>query len=111
MAAARNQIFNVGADVPFTVNELAKFIAQSMGLELKIKYLDARNEVKFAFSDHSKTDGVFGVKKKTSLEEGINKMGGWVVKHGARESSIFKDIEIMKNLPRSWAEAARRAKT
>ncbi len=107
--AARNQIFNVGADVPFTVNELAKFIAQSMRLELKVKYLDARNEVKFAFSDHSKTDSVFGVNHKTSLEEGINKMGGWVVKYGARESSIFKDIEIMKNLPRSWAEAAKRA--
>ncbi len=106
---ARNEIFNVGADVPFTVNELATFIAKSMGLERKIKYLDARNEVKFAYSDHSKTDRVFGITRKTSLEEGINKMGAWVKSHGARESSIFKDIEIMKNLPRSWAEAAKRA--
>ena len=36
-------------------------------------------------------------------------MAEWVNEHGARESSIFKDIEIMRNLPRSWAEAAQRA--
>jgi UDP-glucose 4-epimerase len=108
--ASRNEIFNVGADVPFTVNDLATAIAKAMGKPRNVKYLDARNEVKIAFSDHGKCDRVFGDRKKTTLDEGITKMANWVAQHGARESSIFKDIEIERNLPRSWAEAAKKAR-
>ena len=35
--AARNEVFNVGADVPFTVNHLARVVADAMGRECKIK--------------------------------------------------------------------------
>jgi UDP-glucose 4-epimerase len=105
--AARNQIFNVGAEVPFTVNELAKVVSAALGTECRIKHLEARNEVKFAFSDHSKAEKVFGKRRKTTLEEGIGTMAQWVKLHGARESNVFKDIEIMKNMPPSWAKAAR----
>jgi UDP-glucose 4-epimerase len=107
--ASRNQIYNVGADVPFTVNELARVIAKAMGLACNVKHLDPRNEVKIAFSDHSKCDSAFGNRRKTTLEEGITAMAQWVKEHGARESSVFKDIEIMRNLPKSWADAAKRA--
>jgi UDP-glucose 4-epimerase len=108
--ASKNEIFNVGADVPFTVNELATAIARAMGKPRNVKYLDPRNEVKLAFSDHGKCDRVFGERRKTTLDEGITNMARWVGRHGARESSIFKDIEIERNLPRSWAEAAKRAR-
>jgi UDP-glucose 4-epimerase len=100
---ARNEVFNVGADVPFTVNHLARAVAKAMGRECRIKHLDARNEVKVAFSDHSKADRVFGQRKKTSLEDGIRAMAEWVSKHGARASSVFEAIEIERNLPPSWA--------
>lgn len=103
--AARNEVFNVGAEVPFTVNELATVIAKEMGSERKVKHLDARKEAKLAFSDHGKAERVFGKRNKTSLEEGIERMAEWVTLHGARESSIFKDIEVLKNLPTSWAAA------
>jgi UDP-glucose 4-epimerase len=105
---ARNEVFNVGADVPFTVNHLARVVAEAMGRECKIKYLDARNEVKVAFSDHSKADRVFGGRRKTSLEEGIKAMAQWVTKHGARTSGVFEGIEIEKNLPASRAAARKR---
>ena len=100
---ARNQIFNVGTDVPYTVNDLAKFVAEAMGEECRIKYLDPRNEVKIAFSDHSKAERVFGTGKMTALPDGIRAMAEWVKRHGARESSVFENIEITKNMPRSWA--------
>jgi len=100
---ARNQIFNVGADVPYTVNDLAKLTAQSMGYECKIVHLPARNEVKIAFSDHSKAEQVFHAREKTTLQEGLRRMTSWVKEHGARESSVFGEIEIEKNLPLSWA--------
>jgi UDP-glucose 4-epimerase len=103
--AACNQIFNVGADVPFSVNHLAKVIAGALGKACKVKHLEPRNEVKIAFSDHGKAERIFGQRKKTSLEEGISAMAEWVKAHGARESNVFEGIEIMKNLPPSWAEA------
>ena len=40
-----------------------------------------------------------------SLEEGIRRMAKWVQQHGARESSVFDNIEIPKNLPPSLAAA------
>ena len=105
---AQNQVFNVGADVPFSVNHLARVIASAMGMECKAKHLAPRNEVKLAFSDHSKAERVFGKREKTSLEHGIRAMAEWVRTHGARESSVFQGIEILKNLPPSWAAATSR---
>jgi UDP-glucose 4-epimerase len=106
LPTARNQLFNVGADVPYTVNELAEIIAQAMGYPCKVNYLDARNEVKIAFSDHSKAERVFGTREKTSLRKGVAKMAAWVREHGARESNVFESVEILKNMPPSWAKVA-----
>jgi len=108
IAAARNEVFNVGADIPFTVNHLARVVAEAMGRECKVKHLDARNEVKVAFSDHSKADRVFGGHDKVTLEDGIHAMADWVKRHGARASGVFEGIEIERKLPASWAAAARR---
>jgi UDP-glucose 4-epimerase len=101
--AALNQVFNVGADVPHTVNELAVIVSEAMGRPCNIRNLDARNEVKIAFSDHSKSERVFGKQVKTTLSQGVHAMAQWVSLHGARESSIFEEIEIAKNMPPSWA--------
>jgi UDP-glucose 4-epimerase len=107
VSSARNQIFNVGADVPHTVNDLAQIVAEVMGQDCRVAHLDPRNEVKIAFSDHSLAESVFGARQKVSLEDGIRNMAVWVKDHGSRESSIFEDIEIPKNLPPSWASVAR----
>jgi UDP-glucose 4-epimerase len=102
--AAKNQIFNIGADTPYTVNELAEIVARAMRYPCKINHLDARNEVKTAFSDHSKAERVFGGSDKISLQAGTEKMALWVREHGSRESNIFDGVEIMKNMPPSWAK-------
>jgi len=104
--AARNEIFNVGADVPYTVNELAEVVAQAMGKSCDINYLDARNEVKIAFSDHSKAEQMFGKRSKITLLEGVRSMAEWVREHGARESNIFDGIEVSTKMPASWAKVA-----
>lgn len=104
---AFNQTFNVGADLPYTVNELAEMVAAAMNKPCQVQRLEPRNEVKIAFSDHSKAERVFGVRSKTSLSDGLRAMSGWVVEHGARESSVFEDIEVTRNLPASWASFVR----
>jgi UDP-glucose 4-epimerase len=105
--AARNQLFNVGADVPHTVNYLAEIVSAAMGKPGDVVHLDPRNEVKIAFSDHSLAESIFGRRQKVSLQVGIEKMAEWVRQHGSRESSIFEEIEIPQNLPPSWARVAR----
>jgi UDP-glucose 4-epimerase len=101
--AAKNQVFNVGADTPYTINELAHEVADAMGVPSNVVHLDARNEVKIAFSDHSKAERVFGKHEKKTLRDGIRSMTDWVKNHGARESSIFEGIEVPRNMPPSWA--------
>lgn len=103
---ALNQVFNVGADQPYTVNELASVVAEQMGVAAKIIHLDPRNEVKIAFSDHSKAERAFGERSKTPLHEGVRQMTRWVKIHGSRESSIFENIELLKKMPASWARVA-----
>jgi UDP-glucose 4-epimerase len=100
---AMGQIFNVGADVPYSVNDLARVVAEAMGKECRIQHLAPRNEVKIAFSDHSKAERIMGKREKTPLQEGIQAMARWVTVHGARRSSVFENIEVRKNLPPSWA--------
>jgi UDP-glucose 4-epimerase len=99
---AYNQIFNVGADRPYSVNELAECVAQAMGLEPNINHLPARNEVMHAYSSHEKVRHVFGERKLYDLGEGLSRMALWVKEHGSRESKKFKNIEVTKNFPVAW---------
>jgi UDP-glucose 4-epimerase len=102
--AARNQIFNVGADIPYTVNHLAEVVMEAMGARLPLKHLPARNEVVHAYSDHSKARRVFGDQPPVSLEDGIARMAAWAKAAGPRQSRYFGEIEIARNLPPSWVQ-------
>jgi UDP-glucose 4-epimerase len=102
--AAYNQIFNIGADKDYSVNELAEATVASMGLTEPIRYLEARNEVVHAHSDHTKAKKVFGDKGFTSLEDGLAVMAKWAKIAGVRKSKRFENIEITEKLPPVWAE-------
>lgn len=101
---ARNQIFNIGADKEYSVNELAETVMNVLGMKGMIRYLDSRNEVVNAYSDHSKAIDVFGNHRNTSLEQGLQYMYNWAKKAGVRKSSKFKNIEIIEKLPPVWIE-------
>ncbi len=102
--AARNQIFNVGADTPYTINHLAAVVMDAMDIHVQLNHLPARNEVVHAYSDHSKVQQVFGVQPPVTLEEGIARMAAWAKTVGPRQSRYFGEIEIAKNLPPSWVK-------
>jgi UDP-glucose 4-epimerase len=104
---ARGEVFNVGADTPYSINTLADVVRRAMGVpDHPVRHLPSRNEVVDAFSDHSKVRGVFGDSGSTSLEDGVERMVSWARTAGAREPSRFSAIEIRKNLPSIWAEGA-----
>ena len=100
--AAYGQVFNVGGDQPYSVNELARTVAQVMGVEPNLKYLQARNEVAHAASDHEKVRQFFDVPAPVSLREGLTKMINWVNKVGLRQTKNFEGIEIPQGLPEGW---------
>lgn len=102
--AAYNEVFNIGGDIDYTVNELAETVMDVMGMRQDISYQPARKEVLHAYSDHSKAIKVFGLKADNfvSLKDGVQKMATWVDKVGSRESSYFGDIEVEENLPPIW---------
>ena len=99
---AYNQVFNIGADKPYTVNELAEVVSEEFGVQPDIKYLSARNEVLHAYSDHTKAHHVFGDPTGIDLKEGIRRMAAWARVVGARQSQEFDNIEITEKLPDGW---------
>jgi UDP-glucose 4-epimerase len=100
--SAYGQVFNIGADQPYTVNELALAIARAMGVRPEITYLPARNEVKHAYSSHDKVRRFFGERDRHTLDDGLSRMAEWVRRHGARPSKSFDNIEVTRNLPSAW---------
>lgn len=101
---AQNEVFNVGADRPYTVNQLVRAAGSAMGVpNPEVVHLDARQEVHIAYSDHAKSRSVFGDASQTSLDEGLARMADWVHQTGSRMGQVFDGIEIASNLPNSWA--------
>ena len=101
-----NEVYNIGADKPWTVNELATAVCNAMGKPTaEIRHLDARNEVVTAYSSHEKVKRVFGdLVRNVPLNEGIGKMARWALSlKDIPEPKRFSHIEVLKNLPPSWA--------
>ncbi len=100
--AAYGEVFNVGADEPYSVSELAREVMRAFGKEIPIEHLPARNEVVDAYSSHKKFRSTFGVASTTPLREGLAKMASWAKQVSPRASKPFGDIEVSKNLPPAW---------
>ena len=103
MKEAYNQIFNIGADTPYTVKELATLVCEAFAVPEMLEFLEARNEVVHAYSDHHKVQQYFGhLIKNISLKEGIEKMVADAKAKGPRQGAKFKNIEVEKNMPPAW---------
>jgi UDP-glucose 4-epimerase len=107
--AAQNEVFNIGADKPYTVNELATVVCREFGVDPDIRHLAARNEVLHAYSDHAKAHKIFGEPTGITLQEGIARMAAWARKTGARQGQEFGNIEITEKLPDGWNLAKKEA--
>jgi UDP-glucose 4-epimerase len=109
--AAYNQVFNIGADKPYTVNELVKVVGECFSVQPDVTHLQARNEVMHAYSDHTKAHSIFGKGSGVSLLDGIKVMAAWAEKVGARKSKEFENIEIYEKLPQGWEKKATQPET
>jgi UDP-glucose 4-epimerase len=101
---SRCEVFNVGADEPTTVGELARLIAAAFGVEPDVTHLEARNEVAEAYASHEKAHRTFGDRETVPLAEGIRRMAAWAKERGPQPTPPFGEIEVLRNLPPSWRE-------
>lgn len=103
-----NQVFNIGADQPWTVLDLAQRVCLSMGqAKPNVFHAEARNEVQIAYSSHDKVKQFFGdLIKNVPLDVGIEKMACWVKQNEIRPGQRFKNIEVSKNMPPAWQRLA-----
>lgn len=103
---AYNKIFNIGGDNSYSVRQLAEEVIKAMKTSQPIRFLEARNEVLHAYSDHANMKKVFAVKEAnfTMLSDGLQKMATWAKKAGVKKSKKFENIEILDKLPKIWLE-------
>ncbi len=99
---ARNEVFNIGADRPYTINELVAVVGRTLGVEPRISYQPARNEVQHAWASHDKAARILGEGPGIDLEEGVRRMAEWARIAGARKTPKMARIEIERGLPPIW---------
>ena len=102
---AWNGVFNVGADEPWSLNDLAAEVAAAMGVAPNVRHLPARVEVQHAHSSHARARQVFGERPSTPLADGLRTMAEWVRRQGPQTGTPFEAIEVTKGLPPSWQRA------
>ncbi len=104
VGASRNETYNVGADRPATILDLAGAVARAFGAEPRVEHLPARREVVHAFADHAKVRAAFQPPEPLELAEGIARMAAWVREQGPRDPVGFPgEIEIDRDLPPAWS--------
>lgn len=99
------RVFNIGADRPYEVLDLAHVVAHSLGVEPEIRHLPARNEVLHAYASHDMVRAVFGDRQPVPLEIGIGRMAKWAKSTGPRRTKEFSGVELWKNFPPGWESA------
>ncbi len=103
LSETEGETFNVGADTPYTVNQLAREVLKVMNSESNLIHLEARLEVQHAFTDHSKVRTFFkDLPDAVSLHEGLKRMAAWAVRQGPQRTKAFGAVEIADKMPPSW---------
>ena len=96
-----NQMYNLGSERFYTVDELAKTFIKIAGCG-EIEYLEPRHEVQKAWSNVSKAKRELGYAEKTDLKTGIARMWAWARSQPRRPVETFKEIEVTKGLYSYW---------
>jgi UDP-glucose 4-epimerase len=100
--AALGETINLGADVPYSVLELAKAVSDAFDVPLRVTHLPARNEVVHAISSHDRARRIFGEARQVSLRDGLARMATWARREGIPQATRTPEIELRQSLPAGW---------
>jgi len=104
MTSHDSEIFNIGADKYYTINEAADAVitvAKELGINATKVYLEKRNEVHTAYCDHTKAHKLLGFNDDTNLHDMIMKMFKWAQEQPERPMKTM-EYEIEKNMYSFW---------
>lgn len=105
---AYNDVFNIGADTPLTVLELAREVAHVLELPVRIRHLEPRHEVVHISANHSKVRQRFGIHDAPiELGAGLRDMAAWVKQTAIPSPTGLSEVELTLKLPPSWAPCVR----
>ena len=98
------EIFNIGADKYFSLNEAAetvKKIGEKYGYNPTIEHVQPRHEVKHAYCDHTKAKSLLDFEDKTNIEELVDSMFVWAMKQPNRKMRQM-EYEVTKDIYDYW---------
>ena len=98
------EIFNIGADKYFTLNEVAETVQKvgnKYGYDVPIEHGEPRHEVKHAYCDHTKAKSMLQFSDGTNLEELIESMFVWAMKQPNRKVKTM-EYEVTKDIYDYW---------
>ena len=104
MRLGDGQTYNIGADSEMSILDAStRFcqVARKLGHDPKVIHLEARDEVKSAYSDHSKAKEQLGFRDETNFEDLIEKMFMWAASQPQRQVKMM-DYEIEKKMYSFW---------
>ena len=104
MTSHDGDIFNIGADKYYTINEAADTVisvAKELGIDATKVHLEKRNEVHTAYCDHTKAHELLGFKDDTNLRDTVLSMFRWALEQPNRQLKMM-DYEIEKNMYSFW---------
>jgi len=102
------QTYNIGADTEMTILEAANrfcSVANKLGYNTSLVHLEARDEVKLAYCDHSKAKKDLGFKDETDFNDLIEKMFVWATSQPNRTVKMM-NYEIEKKMYSFWKKEA-----
>jgi UDP-glucose 4-epimerase len=106
MPEAADKIVNIGGDQSLSVHDLALEIGNVMGVEAKIQWLPARQEVMHAHCRHDLARTLFksAYSEEVSIQKGLRLMADFVRANPVPPpTECPAPIEIADHLPPSWA--------
>jgi len=98
------EIFNIGADKYFTLNEVAETVQRigiKYGYEVPIEHGEPRHEVKHAYCDHTKAKTMLDFRDGTNLTELVESMFVWAMNQPKRKVKEM-EYEITEGIYDYW---------
>lgn len=105
--AASGQIFNIGADKEYSINELSDMLLTITGKShLKPEYTEDRpQEVDHAWCNNDKAKKILGFEDKTSLHDGLIRMWNWAKVKGPQAPRYLNKLELVNDkTPKTWTK-------
>jgi dTDP-L-rhamnose 4-epimerase len=96
---ANGKVFNIGSGRSFTINEIASYLSEGMGLtgidpEITGKYRSG--DIRHCFADIRQAREILGYKPEIDIKDGLSELAGWLQGQIAHDHVDTASMELEK---------------